>query len=163
VCGKIFEFQFSFLASSKIFIFDEVMDICVNFFSKFWKIWTSIISLEIIKLPILLFFPVLLVSFHEFLLKNLRKKIWWIFGATYKWWQNCDFCHFLQFLKSFFSNIPGCTDTYYNLKEELVVVGKIGVFWLTKTAICSSGKVVKSVVTLSTPNFINWRPQWFSW
>jgi hypothetical protein len=36
VCGKIFELQFLFLKSSKIIIFDGVMDICMNFFIFNW-------------------------------------------------------------------------------------------------------------------------------
>jgi hypothetical protein len=58
VGGQIFELQFLFLKSSKIFICDKLMDICVKiiFFKILTTLDSTIILAQIIKIPILEFF-----------------------------------------------------------------------------------------------------------
>jgi hypothetical protein len=57
---------------------------------------------------------VLWVGLHQFWSKNFRKRFLLNFRGQQKN-ENSDFCHFLQFLKSFFFLVPGCRDTYYSL------------------------------------------------
>jgi hypothetical protein len=92
------------------------MDICVKII--FFKILTTLDShnfgANYQNIQSGVFFCSL--GLHQFLSKNFEKKFFWrILEASD---ENSDFCHFLQVLKIFYSNIPWCTDTCYSLKER---------------------------------------------
>jgi hypothetical protein len=86
VRGQIFGLQFLFLKSSKILIFDKVMDICVNFF--IFKIWTTLDSHNFganYQNTHFWVFCCFWVGLHQFLSKkNFRKRYLMNFGGQQK-------------------------------------------------------------------------------
>jgi hypothetical protein len=98
--------QLSFLASSKIFIFNEVMDICMHFFFQILATLNIHNFFGNYQITNFLVFSCSFGCFHDFLFKNIEKKIG-EFLEPPKNGKIVIFVIFLQFLKTFFSNIPG--------------------------------------------------------